>query len=134
MKKTKRNTILMIVLLCITFTLTACQNKDFKSVRSFEYYFTKEEYEEKYNKVEKTIKLEQGYNYKINIVSSVESGTISMKLSYTDENGEVKLIDMDSPITETVEISSRTTSAITFKVQIDPDTQGNVKVEIFRQP
>ena len=131
MKKFKRIAILLITLLCIIFTLTACQNKEFESVRSFEYHFLKEEYEEKYNKIEKTIELKKDANYKINITSSVDSGSIEIKLSYFNKNGEQTIINMNAPKTETFEISSGTTSAFTFTAQIDSDTQGIVNVEVL---
>ncbi len=130
MKQCKNITIIVIAA-CMVFALSACNSQEFETVRSFEYHFLKEEYEEEYSKVEKTIELEDDANYKIKIVSSKESGTIAMTLSYTNEEGEIKLINMTSPVTETVEIASGTTAAVIFTAQIDPDTQGSVEVEIL---
>ncbi len=130
MKKCKNITIIVIAV-CMIFTLSACNSQEFEKVRSFEYHFLKEEYEEEYNEVNKTIELEDDSNYKIKIVSSKESGTIAMTLSYTNEDGEIKIINMTSPVTETVEIASGTTAAVKFTAQIDPDTQGSVEVEIL---
>ena len=112
------------------FALAACSSQEFETVRNFEYHFLKEEYEEEYSKVEKTIELDEAANHKIKIVSSKESGTIAMTLSYTNEDGEIKFINMTSPVTETVKIASGTTASFTFSVQIDPDTQGSIEVEI----
>ncbi len=130
MKQCKNITIIMVAV-CMIFTLSACNSQEFEKVRSFEYHFLKEEYEEEYSKVEKTIELEDDSNYEIKITSSRESGTIAMALSYTNEDGEVKLINITSPATETIEIPSGTTASFTFSAQIDPDTQGSVKVEIL---
>ena len=121
----------MITLLCISFILTACESKDFEAVRSFEYHFFKDEYEEKYNKVEKTIELEQDADYKINITSSLDSGTIAINLSYLNKDDEETVVNITSPETETIEIASGTTSAFTFMAQIDSDTQGIIKVEVL---
>ena len=131
MKRFKRIAVLGITLLCITLTLTACQKKGFESVRTFEFHFFKEEYEEKYNRAEKTMELKPEANYKINITSSVDSGTIAMKLSYLNYDGKAIIVNMTAPGTESIEIASGTTSAFTFTAQIDSDTQGVVKVEIF---
>ena len=131
MKKFKRITVTMIALLCITFTLTSCKRKGFESARCFEYHFFKEEYEEKYNQVEKMIELEQDANYKINIASTLDSGTITMKLSYLNNNGKEVVINMVAPNSDIVEIMSGITSAFTFSAQIDADTQGSIKVEIL---
>ena len=130
MKKCK-NIAVLVIAACMIFALSAYSSQKFEIVRSFEYHFLKEEYEEEYSKVEKTIGLEDDSNYKIQITSSSESGTIAMALSYTNKDGEVKLINMTSPATETIEIASGTTASITFSAQIDPDTQGSVKVEIL---
>ena len=129
MKKCKNITIIIIAV-CMIFTLSACNSQEFETVRSFEYHFLKEEYEEEYNKVEKTIELEDDSNYEIRITSSKESGTIAMALRYTNQDGEVKLINMTSPATETIEIASGTTASFTFNAQIGPSTQGSVKVEM----
>ena len=130
MKKYK-NIAVLVIAACMIFTLSACSSQKFETVRSFEYHFLKEEYEEEYSKVEKTIELEDDSNYEIRIASSKESGTIAMVLSYTNEDGEEKLINMTSPATETVEIASGTTASFTFSAQIDSDTQGSVKVKIL---
>ncbi len=130
MRKCKNITIIVIAA-CMIFALSACNSQEFETVRSFEYHFLKEEYEEEYSKAEKTIGLESDANYEIKITSSRESGTIAMTLSYTNEEGEIKIINMTAPVTETVEIASGTTAAITFTAQIDPDTQGSVEVEIL---
>ena len=113
------------------FALSACNSRELEIVRSFEYHFLKDEYEEEYSKVEKIIELEDGSNYEIKITSSIESGTIEMALSYTDADGEVKVINMISPETETIEIPRGKTESFTFSTQINPDTQGSVKVEIL---
>ena len=131
MKTMNRMFMLIISLILSFFNLTACQNKDFESVRSFEYHFFKEEYEEKYNTVEKTIELESDTDYKIKLTSSTDSGTIAMKLSYVNKKSEETIIKLTAPETEIIEIPSGTTSAFTFAVQIDSDTQGDVKVEVF---
>ncbi len=129
MKQCKNITIIMVAV-CMIFTLSACSSQEFETVRSFEYHFLKKEYEEEYSKVEKTIELKDDANYKIKIVSSKESGAIAMTLSYTNEEGEIELINMTAPVTETVEIPGGTTASFTFSAQTDPDTQGSVKVEI----
>ena len=121
----------MITLLCMTFMLTACKSKDFKSTRYFEYHFFKEEYEEKYNQVEKTIKLEQDSNYKINITSTLDSGNIALKLSYINNEDKEIIINMVAPNSDVIEIASGTTSAFTFTARINADTQGSVKVGIL---
>ena len=131
MKKYKRIVAIMITLLCMTFMLTACKSKSFESKRHFEYHFFKEEYEEKYNQVEKTLELEQDANYKINITSTLDSGTIIMKLSYLNNDGKEIVFNMVAPNSDVVEIACGTTSTVTFTVQINDDTQGNVKVEIL---
>ena len=130
MKRCK-NIAVLVIAACMIFTLSACSSQEFETVRSFEYHFLKEEYEEEYSKVEKTIELEADSNYEIRITSSIESGTIAMALSYSNEDGEEMLINMTSPATETIEIPSGTTASFTFSAQIDPGTQGSVKVEIL---
>lgn len=130
MKRCK-NIAVLVIAACMIFVLSACSSQELETVRSFEYHFLKEEYEEEYSKVEKTIELEDDANYKIKMVSSKESGTIAMTLSYMNGEGEIKLINMTSPVTETVEIASGTTASFTFSAQIAPDTQGSVEVEIL---
>ena len=131
MMKRCKNIAALVIAACMIFSLSACSSQEFETVRSFEYHFLKEEYEEEYRNVEKMIELEDGSNYEIQITSSNESGTIAMALSYTNEDGEEMLINMTSPATETIEIPSGTTSSFTFSAQIDPDTQGSVKVQIL---
>ena len=130
MKKCK-NIAVLVIAACMIFALSACSKREFETVRNFGYNFVKEEYEEEYSKVEKTIELEDDSNYEIRITSSKESGTIAMILIYTNEDGEIELINMTSPVNETIEIPSGTTASFTFSAQIDPDTEGSVKVEIL---
>lgn len=46
--KRRKNVAVLVIAACMIFALSACSSQEFETVRSFEYHFLKEEYEEEY--------------------------------------------------------------------------------------
>lgn len=132
MKKHFKKTTLFTIVLCLIFALSACSSEqEFESVRTFELNFMKEEYDEKYNEVEKPIELEPDANYKIKITSVCESGTITINANYINADGEMKIVNMSAPCDDIISLTRGTTDLITFTVLIDSETEGNIKVDVL---
>lgn len=131
MKHFKKAT-LLVVIFFLTFALSACGNKnEFESVRSFEFNFSHEEYEEEYNEIKKDIELENNVNYQINIDSFCKIGTIIIQATYVTSDNETKVVDMTELGHHTITIRKGTTDCITFSITIGSETEGNVKVDIL---
>ena len=82
MKKYKKIGVYLLAI-CLIFALTACNDSEadeFTSLRSFEYHFIPEEYEEEYSEYEKTITLEADTDYQFKVDATCESGTIESVL------------------------------------------------------
>ncbi len=116
---------------CLIFALFACTRQDFEKVRSIEYHFLQEEYEESYNEISKTIKLEPDANHKININASCTSGTIMITIRYTDTHNELHAFHITAPCTETIDIPVGTTTSVEITAKIDPKTQGDLIIDIL---
>lgn len=124
--------VLVIAALCLTLALSACGNQnEFESVRSFEFHFSQEEYEEEFNKTKKDIELDNDANYQIIIDSFCKCGTITIKATYITSDKEMKVVDMTEPGHHTIALSKGTTDRITFSITIDSETEGNVKVDVL---
>lgn len=121
-----------ILILCMTVLFVSCSKKDeFEVIRSFEYNFLPEEYEEKYNEVSKNIELEKNKNYKISLKSNCEKGCAEIKIIYKDKNNEDTEINLDAPCEEIISIEKNTTDNIEFRLKINSDTYGNISVDIL---
>ena len=59
--------------------LVACGSQsEYELQQNFEYHFYPDEYEEAFSQVEKTIMLEDGTEYRIQIQAACESGTLTV--------------------------------------------------------
>lgn len=131
MKQFKK-VVLVMLAGCLLLTLSACQKGgEFESVRSFELNFFKEEYEEEYSKMEKTIALDDKANYQIQIDGVCTSGTITVKLSYVNADGEPETVDFSAPCSSTIVLDKGTAKSVDFAISINPETEGKVVVDIL---
>ena len=114
--------------ICIVFSLSACSgNKvEYESVQRFEFHFYPEEYQEAYSEVSKTLPLDAGTDYQLQIDAACDSGTLEIRIVYQDENEKVFIVNKEAPCSELLALPANTASEVTITVSIETDTKGSV--------
>ena len=104
MKKYKKIGVYLLAI-CLIFALTACNDSEadeFTSLRSFEYHFIPEEYEEEYSEYEKTITLEADTDYQFKVDATCESGTIEIRLTYENAEETMYIVNSSAPCNDKI--------------------------------
>ena len=133
MKQYKKIAVCLLTI-CFAFALTACNNSDqdeFTSLQSFEYHFFPEEYEEEYSEYEKVITLEADTDYQFKVDAACESGTMEIGLTYKNAEEKMYIVNSSAPCNEKINIPANTTETAYFTITIDPETKGDVVVEVL---
>ena len=133
MKRNKAAQCVFITFITVFFMLTfaGCSKEEsYEAEQSFERYFYPEEYEEEFSKIEEIITLSSDMDYCIEISSICEAGTLSIESVYNDQQNTYEVSEK-SPCSQQIEIAKNTTKEITFTIQIQPDTNGYVKVNVL---
>ena len=115
MKKYKKIGVYLLAI-CLIFALTACNDSEadeFTSLRSFEYHFIPEEYEEEYSEYEKTITLEADTDYQFKVDATCESGTIEIRLTYENAEETMYIVNSSAPCNDKINIPANTSRIIT---------------------
>ena len=129
-----------LLAICLIFALTACNDSEadeFTSLRSFEYHFIPEEYEEEYSEYEKVITLEADtdYQFKVDatceIDATCESGTIEISLTYENAEEKMYIVNSSAPCNDKINIPANTTETACFSITIVPETKGDVVVDVL---
>lgn len=129
MKQYKKIAVCLLAI-CFALALTACNN-EFTSLRSFEYHFIPEEYEEEYSEYEKTITLEADTDYQFKVDATCESGTIEIRLIYENAEETMYIVNSSAPCNDKINIPANTTETACFSITIVPETKGDVVVEVL---
>ena len=133
MKKYKKIGVYLLAI-CLIFALTACNDSEadeFTSLRSFEYHFIPEEYEEEYSEYEKTITLEADTDYQFKVDATCEIGTIEISLTYENAEEKMYIVNSSAPCNDKINIPANTTETACFTITIVPETKGDVVVEVL---
>lgn len=127
MNRFKKTTALFMAIFFI-FLLSACSGnkEEYESVQGFEFHFYPEEYQEAYSEVSKTLPLDAGTDYQLQIYAACDSGSLEIRIVYQDENEKVFIVNGEAPCSEMLSLPANTTSEVTITVSIDPDTKGSV--------
>lgn len=134
MKRTKV-TFALLIAMCLIWIVSACSGSstvEYESEQSFEYHFYPEEYEEAYSEISKTLPLESGKDYQIQIEANCTSGSMEIQVCYEDDE-TLYIVDIDTPCNDTITIPADTTDKVEFIVSIEPDTEGMVIGETLVQ-
>lgn len=123
-----------LVIFCAAFALSACgsrESDEFTSLQSFEYHYYPEEYEEEYSELNDSLILEADTEYQIKVNSACESGTIEIGIKNINGGDKTYIVSPSEPCRDTISIPANTTDAVSFTINIEPDTRGDVVVEIL---
>lgn len=114
--------------ICIVFSHSACSGNqvEYESVQGFEFYFYPKEYQEAYSEVSKTLPLDAGTDYQLQIDAACDIGTLEIRIVYQDENEKVFIVNAEAPCNELLALPANTASELTITVSIEPDTKGSV--------
>lgn len=126
----KRNKKIVIMFLAISLLLvfSACSGGDsveYESVKSFEFHFYPEEYEEEYSEVSKILPLEADTEYQLKIDAACQTGTMEISISYEDENDKQSSVSADTPYNDTIIIPQNAADEVKVVISIEPDTKGS---------
>ncbi len=127
MNRFKRITALFAAVYLI-LAISACSGEkaEYESTQGFEFHFYPEEYEEEYSEVSKTLYLETGTDYQLQIDAACENGTMEVRVMYQDADEKVYIVNADDPRKELLPIPANDASAVTITISIEPNTKGTV--------
>ena len=91
-----------------------------------EFHFDPEEYQEAYSEVSKTLPLDAGTDYRLQIDAACDSGTLEIRIVYQDENEKVFIVNAEAPCSELLALPADAASEVTITVSIEPYTKGSV--------
>ena len=126
----KRNKKIVIMFLAISLLLvfSACSgggSAEYESVKSFEFHFYPEEYEEEYSEVSKILPLEADTEYQLKIDAVCQTGTMEISISYADENDKQNSVNADTPCNDTIIIPQNAADEVKVVISIEQDTKGS---------
>lgn len=113
--------------LCLIFSLSACSGnkEEYESVQGFEFHFYPEEYQEAYSEVSKTLPLDAGTDYRLQLDATCASGTMGISVLWGAEE-KIYTVNSEAPCNEILTIPGNAASEVTITVSIEPDTRGSV--------
>ena len=117
----------MFLAISLLLVFSACAGGDsaeYESVKSFEFHFYPEEYQEQYSEASKTLSLEVDADYQLQIDATCDSG--KMEIMYKGTNQKAYIVNAETPCSELLTIPANTTNEVTITVSIEPDTKGAV--------
>lgn len=119
--------------ICTAFSLSACSGNqvEYESVQGFELHFYPDEYQEAYSEVSKTLLLDAGTDYQLQIDATCENGTMEISVLYEGTDEKVYSANSEAPCSELLTIPANTATEVTITVSIEPDTNGKVNGELL---
>ncbi len=127
-------TFIAVFTLLFSAVFSGCEtnhSEEFSDWKSFEYHFYPEEYEKDYSKFQKSCTLETDTSYQLKIESNCESGIIEICVDYKDGKDKVYVIKPSVPCSDTILLGENIADEIMFTIIIQPNTKGDVFVEIL---
>ena len=92
-----------------------------------------EEYEEEYSSVGRTLPLEGETDYQFRIEAECASGTMEIRVTCGTEE-QIYAVSPSEPCRATVFVESGAAGEAQFDIEIQPDTEGGVRVEVLTYP
>ena len=138
MMKRSERAIAGLISLGLVLGLSACgrtpeEAEEFVSRQAFEYHFYPEEYEEEYSSVGRTLPLDGETDYQFRIEAECASGTMEIRVTCGTEE-QIYAVSPSEPCRETVSVESGAAGEAQFGIEIQPDTEGGVRVEVLTCP
>lgn len=116
----------IVSLLLILLMLSGCE-KEYELVASSEYNFYKEEYDCKYNIYVVDFKLESDVN-KVIITGKCDSGTITVS---SDDIDGFKDTVSEKEYTREIEFKDNDKDLIKFLIELNEESEGSIKLELY---
>lgn len=105
----------------------------FTTRQAFEYHFYPEEYEEEYSSVGRTLPLDRETDYQFRIEAECASGTMEIRVTCGTEE-QIYAVSPSEPCRATVSVESGDAEEAQFDIEIQPDTEGGVRVKVLTCP
>lgn len=105
----------------------------FTTRQAFEYHFYPEEYEKEYSSVGRTLPLDRETDYQFRIEAECASGTMEIRVTCGTEE-QIYAVSPSEPCRATVSVESGDAEEAQFDIEIQPDTEGGVRVEVLTCP
>lgn len=116
----------IVSLLLILLMVSGCE-KEYELVASSEYNFYKEEYDCKYNSYVVDFKLESDVN-KVIITGKCDSGTITVS---SDDIDGFKDTVSEKEYTREIEFKDNDKDLIKFLIELNEESEGSIKLELY---
>lgn len=105
----------------------------FTTRQAFEYHFYPEEYEKEYSSTGRTLPLDRETDYQFRIEAECASGAMEIRVTCGTEE-QIYAVSPSEPCRETVSVESGAAEEAQFDIEIQPDTEGGVRVEVLTYP
>lgn len=105
----------------------------FTTRQAFEYHFYPEEYEKEYSSTGRTLPLDGETDYQFRIEAECASGTMEIRVTCGTEE-QIYAVSPSEPCRATVSVESGDAEEAQFDIEIQPDTEGGVRVEVLTCP
>ena len=92
-----------------------------------------EEYEKEYSSTGRTLPLDGETDYQFRIEAECASGTMEIRVTCGTEK-QIYAVSPSEPCRETVSVESGAAGEAQFDIEIQPDTEGGVRVEVLTCP
>lgn len=138
MMKRSERVIAGLISLGLVLGLSACgrapeEAEEFVSRQAFEYHFYPEEYEKEYSSTGRTLPLDRETDYQFRIEAECASGTMEIRVTCGTEE-QIYAVSPSEPCRETVSVESGAAEEAQFDIEIQPDAEGGVRVEVLTCP
>ena len=138
MMKRSERAIAGLISLGLLLGLSACgrapeEAEEFVSRQAFEYHFYPEEYEKEYSSVGRTLPLDRETDYQFRIEAECASGAMEIRVTCGTEE-QIYEVSPSEPCRATVSVESGDAEEAQFDIEIQPDTEGGVRVEVLTCP
>ena len=107
--------------------------EEFVPRQAFEYHFYPEEYEKEYSSTGRTLPLDRETDYQFRIEAECASGTMEIRVTCGTEE-QIYAGSPSEPCRATVSVESGAAEETQFDIEIQPDTEGGVRVEVLTCP
>lgn len=109
------------------------ETRTFTTRQAFEYHFYPEEYEKEYSSTGRTLPLDGETDYQFRIEAECASGTMEIRVTCGTEE-QIYAVSPSEPCRATVSVESGDAEEAQFDIEIQPDTEGGVRVEVLTCP
>ena len=108
-------------------------SEEYGDYQALEYHFYPEEYEKEYSSTGRTLPLDGETDYQFRIEAECASGTMEIRVTCGTEE-QIYAVSPSEPCRATVSVESGDAEEAQFDIEIQPDTEGGVRVEVLTCP